>query len=211
MSDLGTISTIQSFAKKYRFVYEFDGAFPTKILILKFSVFISLILSIVLKKEHIRMVGNGRGQCLPGNLRRTDGYMPIPFLKSLLFAAIWFLLLVCTIPTSVAESASGPAITLTTDERAWLAAHPDIRLAYPPGHEPTLMRNDDGRLVGILADFWNLLNTRMGTNCKLELVPWLEVDDLIKQNRIDGLAIATPKRIEALGYRSRSEPAGPGG
>ena len=145
------------------------------------------------------MVGNGRGQCLPGNLRRTDDYMPIPFLKSLLFAAIWFLLLVCTIPTSVAESASGPAITLTTDERAWLAAHPDIRLAYPPGHEPTLMRNDDGRLVGILADYWNLLNTRMGTNFKLELVPWLEVDDLIKQNRIDGLAIATPKRIEALG------------
>ena len=145
------------------------------------------------------MVGNGRGRCLPGNLRRTDGYMPIPFLKSLLFAAIWFLLLVCTIPTSVAESASGPAITLTTDERAWLAAHPDIRLAYPPGHEPTLMRDDDGKLVGVLADYWNLLNTRMGTNFKLELVPWLEVDDLVKQNRIDGLAISTSKKNEALG------------
>ena len=50
-------------------------------------------------------------------------------------------------------------VSLTPEERDWLKAHPDIRLAYPPGHKPTLMEDEDGTLIGFLADYYRLINS----------------------------------------------------
>lgn len=90
-------------------------------------------------------------------------------------------------------------ISLTTEEHDWLEAHPTIRLAYPPGHEPTLMEGENGNLVGVLADYFELINLRLGTNISLTLVPWQEVDEWIHNKEIEGLVVATPKKVKALG------------
>ena len=110
---------------------------------------------------------------------------------------LWFF--ACTVPTLAAQSESAVVNPLTTQERAWLKAHPIIRLAYPPGHEPTLMEDEDGTLLGVLADYYGLINSRLGTNLKPTLIPWLEVDDKIRNREIEGLVAATPKKVEALG------------
>ena len=102
-----------------------------------------------------------------------------------------------TSPVIALESDSN--VSLSVEERVWLKAHPTIRLAYPPGHEPTLMEDGEGKLVGVLADYFELINQRLETNISLTLVPWQEVDGRIRNKEIEGLAVATSRRVKALG------------
>jgi PAS domain S-box-containing protein len=60
--------------------------------------------------------------------------------------------------------AQSPAQTdlLTTDERAWLAAHPVIYLAPDPAYEPVEFFDEQGVYRGISADYVALLEQRLG-------------------------------------------------
>jgi len=88
-------------------------------------------------------------------------------------------------------------ISLTKEEQNWLKTHPNIRLAFPQGHEPSLMKDDQGSVIGIMADYWNLLKSRLGIDVKYELAPISELPKMIKNKDIEGLLFASPKLIEA--------------
>jgi len=52
------------------------------------------------------------------------------------------------------QSEDAPRDLLTTEERAWLKAHPTIRLGFDPHHEPLMTKEEDGSLAGILPEIY---------------------------------------------------------
>ena len=93
------------------------------------------------------------------------------------------------------------AIQLTSAEKAWLAAHRNIRLGIDPAYPPFEFRSADGNLSGISSDYLALVNERLGTEIKV--VPgltWSEVISAAEAGSIDVLsaALRSPRREEFL-------------
>jgi len=61
-------------------------------------------------------------------------------------------------PTQPAE----PTIVLTAHERAWLRAHPVIRVVQDPGWPPIEYADAQGRPIGITEDYVRLVEQRLG-------------------------------------------------
>ena len=38
-----------------------------------------------------------------------------------------------------------------------------------------MMKDDEGRFTGVMADYWNLLSNRLGIDVKFELAPMSEL------------------------------------
>src|SRR6266496_1610646 len=63
------------------------------------------------------------------------------------------------------------AATLTAEERAWLAAHPVIRLAPHPDYAPVEFFDEQGRYRGITADYFALFEQRLGMRFEVVRLP----------------------------------------
>jgi len=92
-------------------------------------------------------------------------------------------------------------VELTEAEKAWLAAHRDIRLGVDPNYPPFEFRAADASLSGMSSDYLALVNERLGTNIKV--VPglsWPEVISGARNGDIDVLsaAIRSPGRQKFL-------------
>lgn len=85
------------------------------------------------------------------------------------------------------ETASN--LLLTEEARIWLETNPDILLGYPEGFDPGLMRNENGELYGVIQEYWDLMNERLGTDVKLVMAPWPELFEMIRKKEIAGLAL----------------------
>ena len=89
------------------------------------------------------------------------------------------------------------SIPLTSKERAWLKAHPNIQLGTSTQYPPFAYENEKGELSGILVDWFALLSKELDSNFNLYIDgSWGEVQEKAKNRGIDGLAVgaATPKR-----------------
>ena len=98
---------------------------------------------------------------------------------------------------SEAKSAEVHApVTLTSEERVWLEAHPRIVLGMSDQFPPAVIRNADGKLSGILADLLELLNRRLGTRITLQVESsWQAVSEQAIRGKLDGLAAVAPVPI----------------
>ena len=89
--------------------------------------------------------------------------------------------------------------TLSEQERAWLRAHPVIRVVQDPGWPPVEFTNERGEPSGMYRDYLSLVEQRLGV--KFELVrnlSWQEAYDRLKRWEIDmttSVAV-TPERTE---------------
>jgi two-component system sensor histidine kinase EvgS len=130
-----------------------------------------------------------------------------------LFVWIFFLvptLFICgeeTIPT-----ADSPVI-LTATERAWIKAHPRIRVGYDTDWPPFSFQKDTGEFSGIDADVLQLISERTGL--KFEPVhgtDWTQTYASAKRGEIDMLAgtARTPEREQSFHFTTpyQSFPAG---
>jgi len=93
-------------------------------------------------------------------------------------------------------------LALTEEERAWLAAHPVVRLGADATWRP-IDFIEDGRHRGIAADYLDLIASRLGI--RFELVPdltWKEVLDAAWHQELDVISALAPnaKRSEFLIY-----------
>ena len=61
-------------------------------------------------------------------------------------------------------TATADALTLTDEERSWLAAHPDLRLGVDASWPPFEFRDPQGRYQGLAADYIALLEQRLGVS-----------------------------------------------
>jgi signal transduction histidine kinase len=62
----------------------------------------------------------------------------------------------------VQAQAPASPLTLTAEERAWVAAHPEVRVGFDPAWPPFSFRDSQGRMEGIDADFLSRLTQLTG-------------------------------------------------
>lgn len=60
---------------------------------------------------------------------------------------------------------------LTPAERAWLQAHPDIRVAISPDYPPINFLDEQGQSTGLGNDYLNLIEARLGVHFKKVILP----------------------------------------
>ena len=97
--------------------------------------------------------------------------------------------------------AADARLNLTTDEKEWLKAHQEIRVAPDPDFAPFEWFSLDGTYKGIAADYLKLIEQRLGI--KFVLVrekDWSQVMDMARSRQVDVLpAVArSPQREQYL-------------
>lgn len=97
-------------------------------------------------------------------------------------------------------------LELTTEENAWLKAHPDIVLGYTDAFEPEVILNPNGSYRGILVDLLDKLNKRLGTRIRLRILP---IPELVEKTRkkSDGFCFFTRPLCHANRYWTSSHRA----
>ncbi len=81
-------------------------------------------------------------------------------------------------------------VELTARERAWLTHHPKIRLATATSYPPFVIQNKDGTLSGLLVDYVELINQKLGSNIGISTEDsWESAQNKAKNKTLDGLAI----------------------
>ncbi len=94
---------------------------------------------------------------------------------------------------------------LNEEERNWLNQHPIITLAPDPSFAPIESFDDNGNYVGLVADYFSLIEKNIGINIDvIHLNSWNDVLDQAKKRNIDGITAAqiTPERSEYLLFTS---------
>ncbi|MFO7600262.1 MAG: transporter substrate-binding domain-containing protein, partial [Candidatus Desulfacyla sp.] len=84
-------------------------------------------------------------------------------------------------------------LSLTPEESAWLADHPEIAIAINQAWPPMDYTDADGTPQGIGVGFIRALNGRLGGRLKIVPLPWTEMVEGVKEKRIDGLMDITPR------------------
>ncbi|WP_236238289.1 EAL domain-containing protein [Pseudomonas faucium] len=95
------------------------------------------------------------------------------------------------------------ALTLTDEEKTWLAAHPQLKLGVDASWPPFEFRDQEGRYQGLAADYIALLQERLGVTLKpIEPSSWTEVLQQARESRIDLLPgiMSTPERQGYLAF-----------
>jgi signal transduction histidine kinase/CheY-like chemotaxis protein len=124
---------------------------------------------------------------------------------ALFCGALIVILFFCLSASDFAAAAQGNSheIALTQEERAWLAAHPEIKIGLRET-PPLVMKDDrDGSLHGMSLDYIRLLEERLGMRFKLLYYDtWRDLIEGAKRKEVDVLvtAVWTPERSAWLNY-----------
>ncbi len=100
---------------------------------------------------------------------------------------------------SAQNTAPKPMVTLTPEEKAWLKAHPDIKLGFSDDFEPLVIINPDGTHRGLLIDFLDELNKRLRTRITLRTDSVSKIVEKAKTKQVDGILFLHPERADKLG------------
>jgi two-component system, NarL family, sensor histidine kinase EvgS len=84
-------------------------------------------------------------------------------------------------------------LSLTPEESAWLADHPEITIAVNEAWPPMDYMDTDGMPHGIGVGFIRALNARLGDRLKIIPLPWGEMVAAVTEKRIDALMDITPR------------------
>ncbi|MDD5322304.1 MAG: diguanylate cyclase [Methylococcales bacterium] len=88
-----------------------------------------------------------------------------------------------------ARNKPDPLVQLTAKERAWLANHKRIRIAFDGSLPPYSFLNDSGQLEGIAIEVMNTLSKRLGIN--FETYPnttWNQLYEAAAEHKVDVVA-----------------------
>ncbi|MPQ84470.1 EAL domain-containing protein [Pseudomonas sp. MAFF 730085] len=100
-------------------------------------------------------------------------------------------------------TATAGALTLTDDERGWLADHQELRLGVDNAWPPFEYLDENGRYQGLAADYVRLIQDRLGVRIKrVEPASWADVLEQAKNNQLDLLPgiMSTPERQGFLAF-----------
>lgn len=86
----------------------------------------------------------------------------------------------------IMEPSLQTALKLNDAEKAWLAEHPDIRLASDYAWLPFETIDENGEYIGIASDYMKLVETRLGIKFVTSPVkPWSEITEMVKNRELD--------------------------
>ncbi|MEM7207008.1 MAG: transporter substrate-binding domain-containing protein [Pseudomonadota bacterium] len=100
-----------------------------------------------------------------------------------------------------AQIAVAEPIPLTSQERAWLDAHPVIQIAPDPDFAPIEYLDENGEYKGIAADYAALIEEKLGIQFTIAKLPnWDTVLEKAQAREVDmfGAATASPQREEYM-------------
>jgi two-component system sensor histidine kinase/response regulator len=125
---------------------------------------------------------------------------PLPFMR--LLQVCIGLQLFCT-PASFIAADDAEMAFLTSDQQTWLGEHPVLRIAHDPNFPPIEYADDQGVYKGMSADYFALLEQRLGVrfeNAKAET--WEEALRMARAREIDVVTMATrtDEREEYLSF-----------
>ncbi len=104
---------------------------------------------------------------------------------------------------SAQSSVSERMVTLTPEEQAWLAEHPEIVLGAATGYPPMVIERDDGTHFGMLVDFYEQINRRLNTMIRIHIEDsWADVQKKAQDREIDGLAFGGRDASRAALYNA---------
>ena len=110
---------------------------------------------------------------------------------------LWVLLLaMLSASEAIARKASDglrmdqATVVLTTEEQAWLEAHPEITLGTDRSWRPYVLADGKGSPSGIEPDLIARINALTGANIKLVTGVWSQMVAQAKAREIDGLAVS---------------------
>jgi ABC-type amino acid transport substrate-binding protein len=117
------------------------------------------------------------------------------------YLAIFILIAGCVgssknIESELSQGNSKPFV-LNAEEKAWLASHPNIKLAPDPEFIPIEYFDENGNYKGIAADYLALVEEKLGIKFNIvRLKNWEEIIAQTKVGEVDmwGAAKATPQR-----------------
>ncbi|RRQ21108.1 diguanylate cyclase [Thiohalobacter thiocyanaticus] len=101
------------------------------------------------------------------------------------------------------RSGTANTLHLTAEERNWLEANPEIRVALDPGWAPVEYRDEAGKYSGISLDYLTQLEQRLGIDFRImEGLSWQQGVDALKARQADMFASVarTPQREEYLRF-----------
>jgi PAS domain S-box-containing protein len=98
-----------------------------------------------------------------------------------------------------ADHEASVQVALSHEEKAWLKAHPDIKLGYTYAFQPDVIVNPDGGLRGIQVDILAELNRRLRTRIGLQIYPVAELIDKAQKKEVDGILNLHPDYADNLG------------
>ncbi|MBF0371472.1 MAG: transporter substrate-binding domain-containing protein [Magnetococcales bacterium] len=107
-------------------------------------------------------------------------------MKKHLFGFVFFFLFGMAPGVGQAESRAHIDYGLTQEERAWLNAHPNIRLGVDSDYAPYSFRDDQGRYRGIAMEFSRFLSEEL--DLTMEVVPglaWPEIVQGVRERSVD--------------------------
>ncbi|NLR33321.1 transporter substrate-binding domain-containing protein [Aeromonas hydrophila] len=95
---------------------------------------------------------------------------------------------------------------LRPDERGWLSTLPPLKLGLIPGWVPFSYHDEDGNSVGLIADYLNVLQEKLGlAYSSVPVQSWPELQQLLLHHDVD-LAILPVRVIKRLVGWHASEP-----
>ncbi len=107
------------------------------------------------------------------------------------------------LPLLLMWSAAAGALTLNDEEKAWLSAHPQLRLGVDASWPPFEYRDQDGKYQGLAADYIALIQERLDVVfTPIEPSSWSAVLEQARQGQLDLLPgiMSTPERQGYLAF-----------
>lgn len=104
---------------------------------------------------------------------------------------------------SRAADAVGGPLSLSQAEKAWLAEHPDIRLAVDIDWAPFEYVDEQKRYQGMAAEYIRLVEQRLGIILKIDKErPWPKMVEAVKNRDLDAfsLVVRTPQRDQFVNF-----------
>ncbi len=103
-------------------------------------------------------------------------------------ARLWLGVLACAVGLLLAVPASAdPVVALSEGERAYLEAHPTVRMGADAAWPPFDFVDGEGRHCGINADYVALVAKKLGCHIEVVCGQWLEIQERCRRGEIDGL------------------------
>jgi signal transduction histidine kinase/DNA-binding response OmpR family regulator len=101
--------------------------------------------------------------------------------------------------TSVGQTQVPGTVTgvdLTDAERAWLAAHPVIRMGAETNYAPYEFQDSKGHFVGVVADYLEILKQRLGVRFQVaQMSDFAAVEEKLRKREVD-LVLALTRTAE---------------
>ncbi|MFM4731699.1 response regulator [Aeromonas salmonicida] len=95
---------------------------------------------------------------------------------------------------------------LRPDERAWLSTLPPLKLGLLPGWMPFSYRDEDGNPTGLMVDYLNLLQDKLGlAYSRIPVQDWPDLQQLLLHHDVDLAVLPTRVIARLVGWHA-SEP-----